>query len=171
MENRRSRWLKFENSSAQKSAPVGEKYQAQIPDLISDDDHFQLVQLATKERLDSEKDNDLPLIPNTWSTIEQESFLLGLYVFDRNLPLVNLFMRNKGIGDVLSFYYGKFYKIATHKEWKMSRKSNDQIVKPTGMKVFTAGWRQRELFARIFAKCTDECKTHLTRVFFPTIYI
>jgi hypothetical protein len=102
--------------------------------------------------------NPLPCSPMTpWSDLEAELFLLGLYIFGNNLNLVSRFLGTKTIGDVLSYYYGKFYK-----GWAECRKAKTKrcIV---GERIFQ-GSRQSELISRLKSKIPKEAHDSLIEV-------
>ncbi|GJZ65292.1 homeodomain-like protein, partial [Tanacetum coccineum] len=112
-------------------------------------------------------DNGLLAVPclsieESWSLIEQDSFILGLYIFGKNLRVVNKFMGNKGMPHVLSYYYGKFCKSDQHQKWSTYRKNI--LMKCSPGKKFLRGWRRQELLSRLLPHVTDECKTQLTQV-------
>ncbi|KAI9086192.1 hypothetical protein K1719_031913 [Acacia pycnantha] len=50
----------------------------------------------------------------TWSDADIKSFLLGLFIFGKNFIQIKRFLEDKGMGEILSFYYGKFYKSDEH---------------------------------------------------------
>ncbi|KAH7578395.1 hypothetical protein JRO89_XS01G0376300 [Xanthoceras sorbifolium] len=119
----------------------------------------------SKTKLDRVERGLYPLpgsLGEPWKEIEQEIFLLGLYIFGKNLSLVKRFVESKGMGDVLSFYYGKFYKSDAYRRWSECRtlKSRRFI---HGQKIFT-GWRQQELLSRFFSQVSEECKNTLLEV-------
>ncbi|KAI3682752.1 hypothetical protein L1987_82971 [Smallanthus sonchifolius] len=112
-------------------------------------------------------DNNLLPVPcssskESWSAIEHDSFVLGLYIFGKNLRVVNKFMGNKGMQHVISYYYGKFYRSNEHQKWSMYLKKRISKSVP-GKKIFT-GWRLHELLSRLLSNVTDECKASLTQV-------
>ncbi|KAK9057256.1 hypothetical protein SSX86_022091 [Deinandra increscens subsp. villosa] len=112
-------------------------------------------------------ENDLLLAPcssgeESWSAIEHDSFILGLYIFGKNLRVVNEFMGNKGMQNVISYYYGKFYRSNEHQKWSTYRKKRISKSLP-GKKIFN-GWRLHELLSRLLSNVTDECKASLTQV-------
>ncbi|OEL25543.1 hypothetical protein BAE44_0013439 [Dichanthelium oligosanthes] len=52
----------------------------------------------------------LPGIPrSSWSDEEAQTFLLGLYIFGKNLVQVTKFTETKTMGEVLTYYYGEFF--------------------------------------------------------------
>lgn len=83
----------------------------------------------------------------SWSDSESQSFLLGLYIFGKNLVQVQRFVESKDMGDVLSFYYGKFYRSDAQRRWVECRKTRSRRC-ILGHRIFT-GWRQQELLSRL----------------------
>ncbi|KAI0518646.1 hypothetical protein KFK09_006082 [Dendrobium nobile] len=82
-----------------------------------------------------------------WSEDEIQCFLLGLYIFGKNLVQVRKFIACKDMKDVLSFYYGNFYRSDAYRRWAECRKSRSRKC-IQGQRIFT-GWRQQELLSRI----------------------
>ncbi|XP_071720660.1 uncharacterized protein [Rutidosis leptorrhynchoides] len=112
-------------------------------------------------------DDDLFPIPcssgeESWTKIEHDSFVLGLYIFGKDLRVVNEFVGDKGLPNVVSYYYGRFYRSSEHQRWSMFSKKRKIKYLP-GRKIFK-GWRRQELLSRLLPNVTDECKTHLTQV-------
>ncbi|KAL9275172.1 hypothetical protein AKJ16_DCAP26670, partial [Drosera capensis] len=106
----------------------------------------------------------VPGLPSeSWSDFEVDCFLLGLYIFGKNLLQVKNFMESKGIGQVLSFYYGRFYKSPRYCKWADCRKMRKRkcIV---GERLFTGG-RHKELFCRLLLHISEESKSSLQEVF------
>ncbi|XVF72575.1 hypothetical protein PTKIN_Ptkin12aG0131900 [Pterospermum kingtungense] len=97
-----------------------------------------------------------------WNDIEIDSFLLGLYIFGKNLNLVKDFVGIKGMGEILSFYYGKFYRSDGHLRWSECRKLRSRRC-VSGEKLFR-GWRQQELLSRLFSHLSKECQDMLLEV-------
>ncbi|KAL6293190.1 hypothetical protein ACE6H2_001332 [Prunus campanulata] len=99
---------------------------------------------------------------DNWSDIEEASFLLGLYIFGKNLILVKKFVGSKKMGDVLSFYYGKFYRSDRYRRWSecQKRRSRKCIF---GHRIFT-GSRQQELLSRLLPDVSVECQNTLLEV-------
>ncbi|KAK6937416.1 hypothetical protein RJ641_030924, partial [Dillenia turbinata] len=95
----------------------------------------------------------------SWSNIEHDGFILGLYIFGKNLLLVKRFIGCKGMGDIQSFYYGKFYKSDEHRRWSECRKTRSRK-SIHGQKIFT-GWRQQEVLSRMFSEVSEECRNML----------
>ncbi|XP_074572241.1 uncharacterized protein LOC141828648 [Curcuma longa] len=89
-------------------------------------------------------------ISSSWSYNETQSFLLSLYIFGKNLVQVKKFIGCKKMGDILSYYYGKFYRSDAYRRWSACRKlkSRRSIL---GHRIFT-GWRQQEFLSRVLPK-------------------
>ncbi|XP_022770957.1 uncharacterized protein LOC111314155 isoform X2 [Durio zibethinus] len=94
-----------------------------------------------------------------WKDIELDSFLLGLYIFGKNLILVKNFVESKEMGEILSFYYGKFYRSDGYRRWSECRKLRSRRC-IHGEKLFR-GWRQQELLSRLFSHLSKECQDML----------
>ena len=103
-----------------------------------------------------------------WKDIELDSFLLGLYIFGKNLILVKNFVESKVMGEILSFYYGKFYRSDPYRRWSECRKLRSRRC-IHGEKLFR-GWRQHELLSRLFSHLSKECQDMLLEVFFRLFY-
>ncbi|XP_061349219.1 uncharacterized protein LOC133294547 [Gastrolobium bilobum] len=123
------------------------------------------VQHETKIRMHEEHKGRC-LVPGsasgTWNEIEEASFILGLYIFGKNLVQVKRFVGNKKTGDILSFYYGKFYKSDKYKRWSGCRKMRSRKC-IYGQKIFT-GPRQQELLSRLLPNISEECHNKLLEV-------
>ncbi|XP_047086642.1 uncharacterized protein LOC124698167 [Lolium rigidum] len=98
-----------------------------------------------------------------WSGIEAECFLLGLYIFGKNLSLLSRFVGNKTIGDVLCYYYGKFYKRDAYKRWSDCRKARTRRC-ILGERIFTS-WRQQEIISRLKSVVLKEAHDSLAEIF------
>ena len=61
-------------------------------------------------------------LSNSWSEADAKSFLLGLFIFGKNFIKIKKFLENKGMGEILSFYYGKFFKSEEYHRWSDCRK-------------------------------------------------
>ncbi|XVE73276.1 hypothetical protein DITRI_Ditri11bG0104600 [Diplodiscus trichospermus] len=97
-----------------------------------------------------------------WKDIELDSFLLGLYIFGKNLILVKNFVESKQMGEILSFYYGKFYRSDGYRRWSECRKLKSKRC-IHGEKLFR-GWRQQELLSRLFSHLSKQCQDMLLEV-------
>ncbi|KAK9735441.1 hypothetical protein RND81_04G205800 [Saponaria officinalis] len=101
---------------------------------------------------------DQPTEP--WSDFEADCFLLGLYLLGKNLLQVARFVETKGMGQILAYYYGQFYASAGYRRWSESRKlKNKKCV--VGHRFFS-GYRQLELFSRLFPRLSEESKIKLS---------
>ncbi|KAL1226290.1 hypothetical protein V5N11_017757 [Cardamine amara subsp. amara] len=98
----------------------------------------------------------------SWEDAEKESFLLGLYCLGKNLVLLHRFVGSKQMGDMLSYYYGTFYRSNEYRRWVDGRKSRSKR-SVQGHKLLT-GWRQQELLSRISSHVSEECKSTLLKV-------
>ncbi|KAK4745619.1 hypothetical protein SAY87_011931 [Trapa incisa] len=126
---------------------------------------------ASKENVSSvmkEKDNnrnDSFPVPGSsykpFSLREEDTFLLGLYIFGRDFLQVKNFTGCKNIGEILSHYYGKFYKSQGYKKWLECKKRSRKYA--YGKKLFT-GSRQKELLSRLHPPLSEEGKTELLEV-------
>ncbi|KAL5566056.1 hypothetical protein UlMin_029220 [Ulmus minor] len=100
-----------------------------------------------------------------WTDSEVDGFILGLHIFGKNFIQIKRFLGNKGRGEILSFYYGKFYRSDAYRSWsdgrKLKRRKN-----VTGRKIFT-GWRQRELLSRLSSHIPEESQNMLLEVYKP----
>ncbi|XP_076899837.1 uncharacterized protein LOC143553820 [Bidens hawaiensis] len=169
-DDKRVEWLHSEPYAAdgnifgepQKTTRIGDEYQAQIPSLIT----------KTKNDVDRFRfglSNPVNMAPvpcslneKPWSAIEHDGFVFGLYVFGKNFRVVNKFVGNKGMPNVMSYYYGKFYRSSEHQKWSVYKKKRGR--KPIPGKRIFCGWRRHELLSRLLPKVTDECKNSLTQV-------
>uniref|UniRef100_A0A0D9VTY4 SANT domain-containing protein n=1 Tax=Leersia perrieri TaxID=77586 RepID=A0A0D9VTY4_9ORYZ len=134
----------------------------------------QLASCSTGGGLDSDKamtdqgetEEFIP-VPNSstsfWSEQETELFLLGLYIFGKNLHLLSRFVGSKTVGDVLSYYYGKFYKGEAYKRWSDCRKAKIRRC-ILGERIFI-GWRRDQLVSRLKSKILQEAHALLDEMF------
>ncbi|XP_028751591.1 uncharacterized protein LOC114711367 [Neltuma alba] len=99
---------------------------------------------------------------DTWNEKEEARFILSLYIFGKNLVQVKRFMGNKKMRDILSFYYGKFYRSEKYRKWSECRKMRSRKC-IYGQKIFT-GARQQELLSRLLPNLSEECCKHLLEV-------
>ncbi|KAG4189155.1 hypothetical protein ERO13_A08G209300v2 [Gossypium hirsutum] len=102
------------------------------------------------------------LIPGSssdaWNNTEADSFLLGLYIFGKDFGKIKQLIGNKKMGDILSFYYGAFYKSDRYRRWSSGQKRrNRRII--CGRKIFT-GWRQQKLLSRLLTHVQDELQNN-----------
>lgn len=91
---------------------------------------------------------------SSWDDFEVDGFVLGLYTFGKDFAQMNKLLDSKETGDILSFYYGKFYKSAKHKTWSsFLKKRSRRCVQ--GKKLYS-GWRLQQLLSRLIPRITDE---------------
>ncbi|GMH07745.1 hypothetical protein Nepgr_009585 [Nepenthes gracilis] len=114
----------------------------------------------------SKKDPDCWPFPglssDPWSDFEVDCFLLGLYIFGKDLLQVKRFMESKEIGQVLYFYYGKFYRSAGYYRWSDFQKMKSRKA-VNGHRFFT-GYRQQELLSRLRPHLSEESINTLQEV-------
>lgn len=96
------------------------------------------------------------LSPESWSDFEVECFVLGLYIFGKNLVQVQKFMATKDVGQIQCFYYGRFYKSPRYCKWVDCRKMRNKK-SVMGSKIFS-GCRQQELLSRLLPHLSEEAK-------------
>ncbi|WJX85400.1 hypothetical protein P8452_67859 [Trifolium repens] len=173
------------------SSRIGPEYQAKIPSVIKKSDQFSLrtvqdislsfaiglpipVTWIHNEMEDSGHEelgyhgdiNSCQLAPgrlsSSWSDADRKSFLLGLFIFGKNFIQIKRFLDNKGMGEILSFYYGKFYKTDGYRRWSECRKKKGRKCM-IGHKLFT-GPRQHELLSRLIPHVSEESQDTLLQV-------
>lgn len=134
------------------------------------DDKMEIDLVSPQEKttnLDSGLEGCLPvpgLSGKTWKDLERDSFLLGLYIFGKNLCLVKKIVGGKGMGEILSYYHGEFYRSSEYRRWRACRKcKNKKCI--YGERILTS-WRQQELLSRLFSRVSEECKNRLIEVLF-----
>ncbi|XP_010259676.1 PREDICTED: uncharacterized protein LOC104599012 [Nelumbo nucifera] len=130
------------------------------------DSKFPLQQQNKSAQYNDSAKGDYPVPGSSsepWSDIEKKSFILGLYIFGKNLVQVKRFIGSKAMGDILSFYYGKFYRSDGHRRWSECRKMRSRR-SVHGQRIFT-GWRQQELLSRLLMNVPEERKSALLEVF------
>lgn len=122
--------------------------------------------VTSETKLYESRETGLSLVPGlaseSWNDAEKDSFLLGLYIFEKNFVQVTRFMESKKMGDILSFYYGKFYRSPEYYRWSECRKMRSRRG-VYGQKLFT-GMRLQELLSRILPSISEECKQTLLEV-------
>lgn len=122
--------------------------------------------LPTEDKFHQSSDRGCFLTPGLpsdyWSYIEKDSFLLGLYIFEKNFVRLRQVIESKEIGSILSFYYGKFYGSEDYRRWSEGRKMRNKRCLD-GQKIFS-GLRQQELMSRILPSMSKECQSALLEV-------
>ncbi|XP_016449583.2 uncharacterized protein LOC107774544 [Nicotiana tabacum] len=122
--------------------------------------------LSSEKKLQENRGLQCCLVPGIvldfWTDIEKASFLLGLYIFEKNFVHVKRFVETKTSGDILSFYYGEFYGSHEYRRWSESRKVRNRR-SVYGQKLFV-GSRQQELLSRLLPRVSEENRKALTEV-------
>ncbi|GER52207.1 arginine-glutamic acid dipeptide repeats protein [Striga asiatica] len=121
----------------------------------------ELNDLPTAEKISKFGSQGYLLVPGLaeacWNALEKESFLLGLYIFEKNFVNVRRFVETKEMGDVLSFYYGRFYGSHEYQRWSDCRKAKGKKG-IYGERIFS-GMRQQELLNRILPGIPEESRS------------
>ncbi|KAL1539099.1 hypothetical protein AAHA92_27763 [Salvia divinorum] len=102
------------------------------------------------------------LLSERWNDAEKASFLLALYLFEKNFVEVRQFVGSKGMGAILLFYYGEFYGSDAHRRWSEGQKSKSKKC-VYGQRIFS-GSRQQEFLSRLLSRVSEECKSALLEV-------
>ncbi|KAI3459277.1 hypothetical protein Pfo_015940 [Paulownia fortunei] len=102
------------------------------------------------------------LLSECWSGAEEASFILGLYIFEKNFVEVRQFIETKEMGEMLSYYYGTFYGSAEYIRWSERQKTKSKKC-VFGQKIFS-GLRQQELLCRLVPRVSEECRSALLEV-------
>ncbi|KAI3756068.1 hypothetical protein L1987_55881 [Smallanthus sonchifolius] len=132
-------------------------------------------QVKMEDNVDSKSDfsseiinmkNDSVLVPGcvleSWSEMEKGSFVLGLYIFEKDFDRLKRFMEGKKMGDVLSYYYGNFYRSDEYRRWSECRRSKGRRC-ILGQRIFS-GLRQQEFLCRLVPHVSQECQNSLLEV-------
>jgi len=147
------------------SPRIGHAYQAEIPSVIAKSDQLSLrMNPADSEDVHDKSLSfaiDLPM-SDTWSDADANSFVLGLFIFGKNFTQIKRFIENKGMGEILSFYYGTFYKTDGYRRWSKCRKKKGRKCM-IGHNLF-AGPRQHELLSRLIPHVSEESQNPLSQV-------
>ncbi|CAK9158797.1 unnamed protein product [Ilex paraguariensis] len=126
----------------------------------------ELANLTLEDKMHQYRGLACCLVPGSvgdfWSDSERASFLLGLYIFEKNFVQVKRFIESKEMGDVLSFYYGKFYRSNEYRRWSECLKMKSRKC-AYGQRIFT-GLRQQELLSRLFPHVSEECQNAVSEV-------
>ncbi|KAL5068346.1 hypothetical protein RYX36_019233 [Vicia faba] len=164
------------------SPRIGHEYQAEIPSVLkkSEQHSFQMNPADSEavhehEELGCHQDCDSGQLSktenqklafgrssSTWSDADIKSFIVGLFIFGKNFIQIERFLENKGMGDILSFYYGMFYKTDGYHRWSECRKLKGRKCM-IGKKLFT-GLRQHELLSRLNPHVSEESQDTMLQV-------
>ncbi|WJX80110.1 hypothetical protein P8452_63152 [Trifolium repens] len=145
------------------SPRIGPEYQAEISFVIKKSEELRMNPADSESMHDKSRSFEIGLpIFVAWSDADTKSFLLGLFIFGKNFVQIKRFLDNKRMGEILSFYYGKFYKSDGYRRWSECRKIKGRncII---GDRLFT-GPRQRELLSRLICRVCTETQDALLQV-------
>ncbi|AES82483.1 putative transcription regulator Homeodomain-LIKE family [Medicago truncatula] len=147
------------------SPRIGPEYQAEIPSVIKKSEKLplQMNPADSKDFHDKSRSYAICLpMSETWSDADTKCFLLSLFIFGKNFTPIKRFIENKGMGEILSFYYGKFYKTDGYCRWSecMKLKGRKCMI---GKKLFT-GPRQDELLSRLIPHVSEESQDSLLQI-------
>ncbi|KAL8100358.1 uncharacterized protein LOC141683972 [Apium graveolens] len=124
---------------------------------------------CVKEKVDPYQGSCNFLVPgvcgDVWNGIEEESFLLGLYIFGKEFSQLKRFVGSKKMEDVLLLYYGRFYSSAEFTRWtKITKRRKVKSKKWAYGQRMLSGLRLEELISRILSQVSEECKKELKEV-------
>ncbi|PRQ26311.1 hypothetical protein RchiOBHm_Chr6g0293231 [Rosa chinensis] len=140
-----------EDSSAEQgddfTPRIGNDYQAMIPPLRE----------GTILSIEEAEDIFPPC-----SVIEKYTFLLGLYIFGKNLSLVTRFVGNKNMKEIQALYYGEFYASDEYRRWSEWGKWRGKRCM-FGEKLFTY-CRLKELLSRLLPCVSKRCQDVLMEI-------
>ncbi|KAK3160151.1 hypothetical protein QOZ80_1BG0055900 [Eleusine coracana subsp. coracana] len=150
--------------------PVGSEHQVQIPNLATEDERLELmtsllhgydypivvglalpIMWASPSEVDK-KENELQKMSETEAGVSSR---------DKQSQL-SRFLGTKTVGNVLSYYYGKFYKRNAYKRWADCRKAKTRRC-ILGERIFQ-GSRLPELISRLKSKIPKEAHDSLSEV-------
>ncbi|KAK1385645.1 SANT domain-containing protein [Heracleum sosnowskyi] len=124
---------------------------------------------SVEEKMDPYQGSCDFLVPGVcgdiWNDIEEESFLLGLYIFGKEFSQLKRFVGSKKMEDILLLYHGKFYRSIEFTRWtKITKRRKVKSKKwAYGQRMFS-GLRLKELLSRILPQVSEECKKELKEV-------
>lgn len=157
-----------EDSPIRPTSRIGSEYQAEIPDLgTKDGRHDELIKAGSLNSSTSQgylypmQQIGMEYIA-LWTDLEVQRFLLGLYIFGKNVNLLSLFVGTKTVGDILTYYYTKFYQRDAYKRWSDCRKAKTRKC-ILGERIFQ-GQRQKELLSRLKLKIRKETHDSVMKV-------
>ncbi|CAN8294873.1 unnamed protein product [Cochlearia groenlandica] len=112
---------------------------------------------SKKQRLNLEAVPEM--VSSSWEDLEVDSFVLGLYTFGKNFTQIKRFMEKKGTGDIVLFYYSKFYNSGKYNIWFNSHKKKSRKC-VSGRKLYS-GWRQQMLLSRLIPSMAVESQKQM----------
>ncbi|CAH9091520.1 unnamed protein product [Cuscuta epithymum] len=96
------------------------------------------------------------------TNIEKKTFLLGLYVFEKNFAHLKRFLQTKRTCDIMSYYYGEFYRSDEYRRWSDGRKVKSRKC-VYGQKLFI-GSRLQELLSRLLPNMSADRRNELSEI-------
>ncbi|KHN16114.1 hypothetical protein glysoja_012090 [Glycine soja] len=142
-----------------KSNPrIGHEYQEEVHSMIQETERLQLLMNPADSELVHNKVEDnvaAANLNNSWSDADAKSFLLGLFIFGKDFVQIKRFLENKEMGEILSFYYGKFYKSDEYRRWSDCMRIKGRKCITGGHQLFS-GQKQRELLSRLTPHVSEE---------------
>jgi hypothetical protein len=148
-----------EDSPIRPTSRIGSEYQAEIPNLAAKDGS---INSSTSQGYTYPMQQTGMDYTALWTEFEVQLFILGLYIFGKNLSLLSVFVGTKTIGDILTYYYTKFYQRDAYKKWSDCRKANTRK-HILGERIFQ-GRRHKELLSRLKLKIPKEAHDSVTKV-------
>ncbi|KAL1803766.1 uncharacterized protein LOC135149651 [Daucus carota subsp. sativus] len=121
---------------------------------------------SVRETNDQYQGSSYSLVPgvcgDSWNDIEEASFLLGLYIFKKNFVQLERFVGTKKMGDILLYYYSKFYRSSEYNRWSGSRKGKSKKC-ISGQLLFSELRQQQQLLSRLLSQVSEECQKALIK--------
>ncbi|CAI8615479.1 unnamed protein product [Vicia faba] len=141
---------------------IGPDHQAEI-DSNSDQFSLQMNPYLEQDEYDKSLSSSTCLpVSVTWSDADAECLVLGLFIFGKDFTQIKKFLENKGMGEILSFYYGKFYKSDGYHRWSESRKLKGR--KSVIAKKLSTKMRQHDLLSRLNPHVSKASQDSLSKV-------
>ncbi|KAL3829367.1 hypothetical protein ACJIZ3_018169 [Penstemon smallii] len=99
-----------------------------------------------------------------WSDADKASFLVGLYIFQKNFVEVRRFIETKDMGEILKFYYGEFHRSDQYRRWSdYPKKTKSKKLCVCGKTIFS-GLRHQELLSRLLPTLSKARSDALSKV-------
>lgn len=99
-----------------------------------------------------------------WNDLEEASFLLGLYLLEKKFIPLKQFIGSKKMGELLFFYYTKFYRSTEFSRWSTCTRGRKG--KSEYGEWLLSGLRQKELLSRLLPQVSEECQKTLREVIY-----
>ncbi|CAL0308563.1 unnamed protein product [Lupinus luteus] len=148
----------------QLSPRLGREYQVEVPSTIKETERFRFQMNPADSEVVHDHSLSLAIgtLSSSWGDADAKTFLLGLFIFGKNFIKIKRFLENKRMGEIMSFYYGKFYKSDGYRRWSSCRKLKGRK-SMIGEKLFT-GQRQQELLSRLLPRVSEQSQDTLLQV-------